>query len=211
MFDSRSFKTSALTQLKGRWTIPCIASLILLAIFAIIGESSILTCGTVGSILSAFIYGVSEIAYINIFVLLYLSNDRIKFSDFTDGFSDFIRGFLGMLWMSLWLFLWALLFVIPAFVKFFAYSQMFFVLSDNPKIGVIKAMNISKILTKGHKADLFVLALSFIGWYILGIISCGILFVWIIPYATMTFTNAYYYLKQESIRTGVLTPADFEK
>ena len=72
MFDSRSFKTSALTQLKGRWTIPCIASLILLAIFAIIGESSILTYGTLGSILSDFIYGVSEIAYINIFVLLYL-------------------------------------------------------------------------------------------------------------------------------------------
>ncbi|MDO4505556.1 MAG: DUF975 family protein [Spirochaetales bacterium] len=211
MFDSKSFKTSALAQLKGRWTVPCIATLILIAIFAIIGESSFLTDGTVGSILYTFISGVSVIAYTNIFVLLYLKTAQIRFADFIDGFSDFIRGFLGMLWMSLWIFLWALLFVIPAFVKFYAYSQMFFVLSDNPKIGVIKAMNISKVITKGHKADLFGLTVSFIGWYILGIISCGVLFVWITPYATMTFTNAYYYLKQEAIRTGVLTPADFEE
>ncbi|MCQ2240759.1 DUF975 family protein [Treponema sp.] len=211
MFDSRSFKKSALEQLKGRWTVPCIATLILIAIFVIIGESSFMTNGKLGEILSIFIYGSSTIAFTNIFILLFLSRDAVTFSDFINGFSDFLRGFLGMLWVTLWLLLWSMLFIIPAFIKAFAYSQIFFILSDNPKIGVIKAMNISKIITKGHKADLFVLMVSFIGWHLLGIISCGILFVWIIPYMNMTLTNAYYYLKQEAIRTGVLTPADFEK
>lgn len=210
MFDLRSFKSAALNQLKGRWKVPCIATLILIAVFAVIEGSSALTYGTIGGILSTFVYGSSAIAFTNIFILLYLSNDRITFSDFVNGFSDFLRGFLGMLWMSLWIFLWSLLFVIPGFIKAFAYSQIFFILSDNPKIGVIKAMNISKVITQGHKADIFCLAFSFIGWYFLGIITGGVLFVWIIPYEMATFTNAYYYLKQEAIRTGKLTPADFE-
>lgn len=210
MFDLRSFKSAALNQLKGRWKVPCIATLILIAVFAVIEGSSALTYGTIGGILSTFVYGSSAIAFTNIFILLYLSNDGITFSDFVNGFSDFLRGFLGMLWMSLWIFLWSLLFVIPGFIKAFAYSQIFFILSDNPKIGVIKAMNISKVITQGHKADIFCLAFSFIGWYFLGIITGGVLFVWIIPYEMATFTNAYYYLKQEAIRTGKLTPADFE-
>ncbi|MCI5829426.1 MAG: DUF975 family protein [Treponema sp.] len=210
MFDLRSFKSAALNQLKGRWKVPCIATLILIAVFAVIEGSSALTYGTIGGILSTFVYGSSAIAFTNIFILLYLSNDKITFSDFVNGFSDFLKGFLGMLWMSLWIFLWSLLFVIPGFIKAFAYSQIFFILSDNPKIGVIKAMNISKVITQGHKADIFCLAFSFIGWYFLGIITGGVLFVWIIPYEMATFTNAYYYLKQEAIRTGKLTPADFE-
>ncbi|MEE1180662.1 MAG: DUF975 family protein [Treponema sp.] len=210
MFDLRSFKSAALNQLKGRWKVPCIATLILIAVFAVIEGSSALTYGTIGGILSTFVYGSSAIAFTNIFILLYLSNDKITFSDFVNGFSDFLKGFLGMLWMSLWIFLWSLLFVIPGFIKAFAYSQIFFILSDNPKIGVIKAMNISKVITQGHKADIFCLAFSFIGWYFLGIITGSVLFVWIIPYEMATFTNAYYYLKQEAIRTGKLTPADFE-
>ena len=182
----------------------------IIAVFAVIEGSSALTYGTIGGILSTFVYGSSAIAFTNIFILLYLSNDKITFSDFVNGFSDFLKGFLGMLWMSLWIFLWSLLFVIPGFIKAFAYSQIFFILSDNPKIGVIKAMNISKVITQGHKADIFCLAFSFLGWYFLGIITGSVLFVWIIPYEMATFTNAYYYLKQEAIRTGKLTPADFE-
>ena len=117
MFDLRSFKSAALNQLKGRWKVPCIATLILIAVFAVIEGSSALTYGTIGGILSTFVYGSSAIAFTNIFILLYLSNDKITFSDFVNGFSDFLKGFLGMLWMSLWIFLWSLLFVIPGFIK----------------------------------------------------------------------------------------------
>lgn len=211
MFSTKDFKAKALSQLKGKWTTPCIATLILLAIYTFVGNRSITVNGFMGAVLFSFVYGVSAIAFTNIFILLFLSEKKVTMSDFINGFSDFLRGFLGMLWMTLWLSLWSLLFLIPAFVKSFAYSQMFFILSDNPKIGVIKAMNLSKIITKGHKADLFCLMLSFFGWYILGVLSCGILFIWIIPYVSMTLTNSYYYLKQEAIRTGTLTPADFEE
>ncbi len=43
----------------------------------------------------------------------------------------------------------------------------------------------------GHKMDLFVLGLSFIGWAILGAITLGIAYIWIVPYMSATMINFY--------------------
>ena len=50
-------------------------------------------------------------------------------------------------------------------------------------------------MTYGHKMELFVLGLSFIGWELLGVLTLGIGYIWIIPYMQATFTNAYKSLK----------------
>lgn len=44
----------------------------------------------------------------------------------------------------------------------------------------------SKQLMEGHRMDLFVLQLSFIGWALLAICSCGIGFLWLSPYMEVT-------------------------
>ena len=88
--------------------------------------------------------------------------------------------------------------------------MMFYVLAENPKIGPMKAMDISKILTQGHKADLFMMDLSFFGWIFLTMLTSGIGFIWLHPYMTMTETYAYYDLKRMAFAQGKLTPADFE-
>ena len=87
--------------------------------------------------------------------------------------------------------------------------MMFWVITENPQIGPQKAMKISKIMTNGHKADIFGMYLSFLGWAILSILSCGIGFFWFVPYIIQTMTNAYYDLKKMAFDTGVLKPADF--
>ncbi len=43
----------------------------------------------------------------------------------------------------------------------------------------------------GHKWELFVLRLSFLGWDILGVLTAGIGFIWITPYKQMTYMNYY--------------------
>lgn len=75
-----------------------------------------------------------------------------------------------------------------------AYSQMFFIVADNDKIGVIDSMTRSVQLTKGNKGKLFLLELSFIGWYLLSYITLGIGLLWVIPYYQQTLTNAYKFL-----------------
>ncbi|NTV89393.1 MAG: DUF975 family protein [Clostridiales bacterium] len=72
-------------------------------------------------------------------------------------------------------FLWFLLFVIPGIVKGYAYSMVPYILSENPNVGAKRAIKISNDMTYGHKVDMFVLDLSFIGWFLLGALP-GIVF-----------------------------------
>jgi uncharacterized membrane protein len=60
-------------------------------------------------------------------------------------------------------------------------------------------------MTQGHKMDLFVLDLSFIGWMLLGSITLGIAYIWVLPYMNATHINAYNSLKSNG---AVETPAE---
>lgn len=48
----------------------------------------------------------------------------------------------------------------------------------------------------GHKAEYFVLQLSFIGWYLLAVITLGIASFWVNPYVKITNANYYLQLKE---------------
>ena len=90
----------------------------------------------------------------------------------------------------------------------YAYSQIFFLLCEYPQIGVLSALKISKEITKGHKMDLFLMDLSFLGWTILSYLTCGILDLWLKPYKTMAFTNAYHALLDEAVKRGIISMQD---
>lgn len=103
--------------------------------------------------------------------------------------------------------LWMLLFVIPGIVKSYAYSMSYYVLNKQPSISATEAITLSKDITKGYKGDLFLLDLSYWGWYILGLFTLGILWLWIRPRhqvaKTLMFEEIYlqYYpepVKEES-------------
>ncbi|MET1249710.1 DUF975 family protein [Sporolactobacillus sp. STCC-11] len=72
--------------------------------------------------------------------------------------------------MAILLCLWILLFIIPGIIKSFSYSQTYFILKDHPDYSASKAIKESKRLMKGHKWKLFLLGLSFIGWWLLSIV-----------------------------------------
>lgn len=83
-----------------------------------------------------------------------------------------------------------------------AYGMNWFVLAEHPESGVLNAMKISKRITKGYKGKLFLLELSFIGWWLLGCLTCGLLYIWIGPYYAMTKYNAYKFLLEEYAKSG---------
>ena len=88
--------------------------------------------------------------------------------------------------------------------------MMPFIIAENPKIGAVQAMDISKIMTRGHKMDLLIMDLSFLGWTILCALTFGIGLIWLVPYRFSAKTNAYYDIKKMAFQSGVLSPADFE-
>lgn len=83
------------------------------------------------------------------------------------GFNEFGRIFLTMLLEYVYITLWTFLFVIPGFVKAYSYAMTPYVLRDDPQIRYDAAISRSMKLMKGHKLQLFLLDLSFIGWVIL--------------------------------------------
>ena len=78
--------------------------------------------------------------------------------------------------------LWALLFIIPGLVKCYSYALTGYIRHDRPELNFSQTITESRRLMNGHKLDLFLLDLSFIGWYLLGSLCCGIGTIFVIPY-----------------------------
>ncbi|MDR3294279.1 MAG: DUF975 family protein [Clostridiales Family XIII bacterium] len=83
------------------------------------------------------------------------------------GFNNFGRALGLYLLMLLFVFLWTLLVIVPGIIAAFAYAQAFFLLSDNPNMGLNQALKTSRRMMVGNKGKLFCLGISFIGWLLL--------------------------------------------
>lgn len=109
---------------------------------------------------------------------------------------------VSMLLMSIYSLLWTLLFIIPGIIKYYAYRMVPYLLADNPNIGAKRAIEISNEMTMGHKFDIFVLDLSFLGWYLLGALALGIGVLFVNPYVNATEAELYLVLRSNAIENG---------
>lgn len=106
---------------------------------------------------------------------------------------------------QLYIFLWSLLFIIPGIIKSYEYYMVSYILTENPNIDYKRAFEISKAMTEGEKLNIFILELSFIGWYILAGITFGLGYYFINPYINATFAELYTYMREKAIVTGIVT------
>lgn len=106
--------------------------------------------------------------------------------------------------------LWTLLFIIPGIVKSYSYALVPYILAENPNIKPIQAMNLSCRMTKGYKWDMFVLGLSFIGWYILGAMAFGIGTAFVVPYDRATHAQLYLALRGNALDRGIVRLDELE-
>lgn len=79
----------------------------------------------------------------------------------------------------------------------YAYLFMSFILAEDPCIGARKALDRSKSMAYGLKRRLFVLDLSFIGWWMLSAMTCGILSLGVMPYLHAAYAEIYLRRKEE--------------
>lgn len=148
-------------------------------------------------VIGSFLYAPIGVGYRRFFM-----RNRKQEAVFTDLFSSFNKGSYMSIVKSMFstnirIFGWSLLFYFPGLIKYYQYYFVGWIMAENPSISKERAREISKTMTDGHKWQIFVLRLSFIGWYmlfvlaeiILGLISCGLL---AIPGAVLVFPiNGY--------------------
>lgn len=97
---------------------------------------------------------------------------------------------------NLFVFLWSLLFIIPGFVKAYAYSMAPYIKYDHPEYGWKRCLDESKAMMKGYKWKLFCLDLSFIGWNIVGMLCFIVGMYWVLPYTKAAQVCFYEELKK---------------
>ena len=78
-----------------------------------------------------------------------------------------------------------------------------YLLAENPKMPYQRAFDLSRMMTKGHKMDMFLLDLSFIGWYLLGVLTCGLGIPFVIPYHQAALAEQYTALRSRALAMGI--------
>ena len=122
---------------------------------------------------------------------------------------EYIKNAAAMFLTDLFMALWSLLFIIPGIVKSLAWSQVPYLLAENPGMSGKRARELSDQMTMGHKWDLFVLGLSFIGWNLLGALACGVGVLFVAPYVQATYAEAYAFLRAQALEKGLALPGEF--
>ena len=100
--------------------------------------------------------------------------------------------------MKVKIFLWGLLFVIPGIVKSYEYRMVPYILAENPNLQMSEVFALSREMTMNQKMNIFVLDLSFIGWSLLSVCTCGLLAIFYVnPYVQATNAELFLELKRQ--------------
>jgi uncharacterized membrane protein len=104
------------------------------------------------------------------------------------------------------LYLVALVASIPAIVVYFSYAMTPFILADSPGVPATDALQLSVKMMRGHKWELFVMVLSFLGWFVLSVITFGVLYVFYVgPYWQASLAGFYDEVKRDALQKGIVT------
>ena len=151
------------------------------------------------SIVSLIIGGAMRMGYAK-YNLNLVDRKEAKFNNLFSMMNYKWKGFCMNFFMGLYTFLWSLLFAIPGLIKSYAYSMTPFIMSENPQMSASEAITASKELMDGHKWDLFCLALSFIGWDLLCLLTLGIGNIFLRPYREAAYAAFYCSIRQPKFR-----------
>ena len=191
--DRKQLKAQAKEQIKGKIGVLIAVTLVIGAITGVATFFAGLIPG-VGMVVSLIVTPAFALSTVRIYLMV-VRGGTPEVKDAFTGFDDFFSAFKVTLLVGLYTFLWSLLFIIPGIIKGYSYSMSLFVLADNKGKSARECIAESKAMMEGHKMELFVLDLSFIGWYLLCTLTCGLAFLYVIPLLNATHANVYETIK----------------
>lgn len=160
----------------------------------------LLSAASTLSILHLVLGGVVQLGYTG-FLLKQHDGQSHEVRDLFSQFDRFSIGFLQYFLRQLFTILWTLLFIIPGIIKSLSYAMTPFILMDHPELTAKQAIRRSMELMDGHKGELFILGLTFIGWDILNAFTLGIGSLWLNPYKNAAYAAFYRELQAEQRHT----------
>ena len=188
MMTAKDYRQQAWQRLSGNWGTMVLAYLI----FGVI--SGVLAYTYVGPVLLG---GVLSIGVASVSLSL-MRTGTTSLEYLFDGFKyKFGNAVLASLLYNIFIALWSMLFLIPGLVKTYSYAMTYYIMRDNPDMSANDAITASRKMMDGNKARLFGLHFSFFGWILLAGVTCGIGFLFVMPYMQAAQAAFYEDLKRK--------------
>lgn len=192
-----SYKNRAIASLDNRWTTPvlCTLTYLFIAIAIDVVTDKAITNEVMQTVLNLAL-NVALLPLVWSFDTLFLDfirEGQTSVSALFHGYRNpwLPKSFLLPLLVNIYIFLWTLLLIIPGIIMSYAYAMTYYIYKDHREMGCNKAIGESIRLMDGHKWQLFVLDLSFLGWLLLSILTLGIGLLWLIPYWSTAHAHFY--------------------
>jgi uncharacterized membrane protein len=94
-------------------------------------------------------------------------------------------------WHTLYVALWSLLFIIPGIIKRYSYALTYYIRFDNPELTGKECIELSMEMMEGHKMDLFLLHITFVGLSFIGTFTCGLANFFLVPFMDTIMAQFY--------------------
>ena len=217
MKTNSEIRQEALSLMKGNWGSAVLVTVALYLIIIICAVVST-TIGTmiggdtisnsIGQILSLLTTILVSYPILFASMMLFLHFVRGEQKLYIGGlFKVFSKPYYGKsigvyLLMYIFTLLWSLLLIVPGIIKSLAYSLAPFILVDNPELSANQAINESVKMMKGHKMDLFLIMLGYMGFALLSILALGIPLLWVVPYYQAVLAKFYEEVKADYTPTA---------
>ena len=144
---------------------------------------------TIGSI-ALFIVGPISIGLAT-YSLSIVNEEDYSYNQIATGFKYFFKALFLYLLFNISVLIGTILLIIPGVVIFLMFSQIFYITAENPQIGVIDAFKKSASLMKNKKLQYLGLGLRYILFFILGVFTLGIWWLWLTPQMYVSFAIFY--------------------
>lgn len=203
MKTNQEYKNAALAALKGNWTQAVLAGFAFFVISMVLNMPSASNPEGVFASLVSLVGSICLVMPLSVGLCaayreLYLSkNVNVVENTFKTGLANWKHNVGGMLLVSVYTFAWMLLLIVPGVIKAFAYALTPFILAERPELSANEAIELSMKMMDGHKLELFILLFSFIGWYLLSVITLCIGALWVVPYQYTAMAAFYEDVKAE--------------
>lgn len=110
---------------------------------------------------------------------------------------------ISMFLRNLYIFLWTFLLIIPGIVKYYEYRFVPYILAEKNNLSPNEVIKKSREITSGHKMGMFILDLSFLGWYFLGALLFGVGVFLVDPYVEATYAKLYSVLFNNDLKSAL--------
>lgn len=207
MKQNFELRNEAWNTLSGNWGNSVLIYFLISLLSGIISGTVAVLLPKLSSIanLATSIFLTYPLIYVFVVKLMSLvrENKPVALNDFIDTFKvKYSRALPVMGLTFVYIFLWTLLLIIPGIIKSYSYALTVYISEDNPELTPEECINKSMEMMNGNKWKLFLLDLSFIGWFFLSILTLGIALLWFRPY--LETARIYFY---EDLKSSLETKA----